>query len=111
VVDISVTDRYFRAVAKIGFHYFLTQFQEHTGNEQMFSEIRQFILEGGGVDRANKFVRKREHALLGAMLTPGVRPNGSIARTAGADRIGTGDAEQLQRVIAAGADGERSQTI
>jgi hypothetical protein len=77
VGTVVLTDRYFRAVAKIGFHYFLTQFPEYTGHEQMFSEIRQFIMQdGGGVDRANEFIGKREHALLGEMLTPGVRPNG-----------------------------------
>jgi len=26
VVELQVTDRYYRAIAKIGFHYFLTQF-------------------------------------------------------------------------------------
>jgi hypothetical protein len=42
----------------------------------MFSEIRQFILEeGGGVDRANAFIGKRQNALLNEMLTPGVRPD------------------------------------
>lgn len=77
VGTVVLTDRYFRAVAKIGFHYFLTQFPEYTGHEPMFSEIRQFILEGGGgVDRANDFIGKREHALLKEMLTPGARPNG-----------------------------------
>lgn len=77
VGTVVLTDRYFRAVAKMGFHYFLTQFPEYTGHEPMFSEIRQFILQGGGgVDRANEFIRERAHALLDEMLTPGVRPNG-----------------------------------
>jgi len=77
VVDIRVTNRYFRAVAKIGFHYFLTQFPEYAGHEPRFSEIRQFIMESSGdVDRANEFIGKREHALLAEMLTPGVHPDG-----------------------------------
>ena len=77
VGTVVLTNRYFRAVAKIGFHYFLTQFPEYTGHEQMFSEIRHFILdEGAGVDRANAFIGKREHALLAGLLTLGVRPNG-----------------------------------
>jgi hypothetical protein len=77
VGTVVLTNRYFRAVAKIGFHYFLTQFPEYTGHEQMFSDIRQFILDdAAGVDLANLFVGKREHALLGEMLTPGVRPHG-----------------------------------
>jgi hypothetical protein len=74
---VVLTNRYFRAVAKIGFHYFLTQFPEYTGHEQMFSGIREFILdEASSVDRANVFVGKREHALLGEMLDPRVRPAG-----------------------------------
>jgi hypothetical protein len=77
VGTVVLTNRYFRAVAKIGFHYFLSQFQGFTGHEEMFSDIRQFILdETAGVDRANAFIGKREHALLGEMLTPGVKPNG-----------------------------------
>lgn len=74
---IVLTNRYFRDIAKIGFHYFLTQFPEYTGHEQMFSEIRHYLFdESAGVDRANAFIGKREHALLGEMLNPDVRPNG-----------------------------------
>jgi hypothetical protein len=77
VGTVVVTPRYFRAVAKIGFHYFLSQFPEYTGREDTFSNIRQFILdETAGADRANAFIGKREHALLGEMLTPGIRPDG-----------------------------------
>jgi hypothetical protein len=77
VGTVVLTNRYFRAVAKIGFHYFLTQFPEYTGHEPIFSDIRQFILdEAAGVDRANVFIGKREHALLGEMLNSRVRPNG-----------------------------------
>jgi hypothetical protein len=73
VGTVGLTNRYFRAVAKMGFHYFLTQFPQYSGHEPMFKEIRQFILEeGGGVDHANDFVGKRQHALLNEMLTPGV---------------------------------------
>jgi hypothetical protein len=76
VGTVGLTNRYFRAVAKMGFHYFLTQFPEYSGDEPMFAEIRQFILEeGGGVDRANAFIGKRQNALLNEMLTPGVRPD------------------------------------
>ncbi len=77
VGTVMLTNRYFRAVAKIGFHYFLTRFPEYTGHEPMFSDIRQFILDdAAGVDRTNVFIGKREHALLGEMLNPRVRPNG-----------------------------------
>lgn len=77
IATVGLTDRYFRAVAKIGFHYFLTQFTEYRGHESMFSDIRQFIIEDGqAVDRANEYVGKRQHPLLGEMLTPGARPDG-----------------------------------
>jgi hypothetical protein len=41
-VQFEVTDRYFRAIAKIGFHYFLTQFPNYSGHESIFSGIRDF---------------------------------------------------------------------
>lgn len=83
-----LTNRYFRAVAKTGFHYFLTQFPEYTGHEHMFSEIRRFILdESAGVDQANAFIGKREHALLGAMLDARVRPNGWRAHVLCAETV------------------------
>jgi hypothetical protein len=76
VVNVKLTDRYFRAMAKIGFHYFLTQFTQYSGHESMFSDIRRFILEGGGsVDSANEFIGGRQHPLLREMLT-GARPAG-----------------------------------
>jgi hypothetical protein len=76
VGTLTLTDRYFRAVAKIGFHYFLTQFPQYNGRESMFSEIRRFILEGGGgVDHANELVGERHHPLLGEMLG-GALPDG-----------------------------------
>ena len=74
---VVLTDRYFRAIAKIGFHYFLAQFPEYSGHEPMFSAIRSFILEdGSGVHRANDFVGRRQHPLLGEMLDPRMRPEG-----------------------------------
>jgi len=77
VGTVVLTNRYFRAIAKIGFHYFLTQFPQHSGHEEMFSRIREYILdETSDVNRANAFVGKRQHALLTEMLDPKVRPNG-----------------------------------
>jgi hypothetical protein len=71
VGTVTLTNRYFRAVAKIGFHYFLTQFPEYTGHEQIFSGIRQFILdETALVDSANTFIGNREHALMPFMPWP-----------------------------------------
>jgi hypothetical protein len=44
VVQFQTTNRYFRAIAKIGFHYFLTQFPEYTGHEPAFGDLRDFII-------------------------------------------------------------------
>jgi len=76
-VNVGLTDRYFRGVAKIGFHYFLTQFSQYSGLEPCFSDIRNYIFEDGTpVDTANEFVGIRQNPLLGNMLNPNVRPDG-----------------------------------
>jgi hypothetical protein len=56
VVTTGVTDAYFRAVAKIVFHYALKMVPELTGAEPEFASIRDFIWSGG---TAAKFVRQR----------------------------------------------------
>lgn len=78
VGKMGVSNRYFRAFAKIGFHYFLTQFRNYTGHEPMFSQLRQFIFEdvAGSVPRVNEFVAVRQNPLLTEMLDPNVRPDG-----------------------------------
>ncbi|HSP14046.1 MAG TPA: hypothetical protein VLV78_04770 [Thermoanaerobaculia bacterium] len=74
---VTVTNRYFRAIAKIGFHYFLTQYPGYTGEEENFSKLRTFILdEDSPLERANDFIAKRELPLLQAMLRAGTRPAG-----------------------------------
>jgi hypothetical protein len=80
VIDIQVTDRYFRAVAKIGFHYFLTQFPEFSGSESCFEDIRRYITEERGPEAlaANDFIGKRRDPLLGEMRS-GAKPDGWIA--------------------------------
>src|SRR5262249_54533863 len=45
IAQFQVTNRYFRAIAKIGFHYFLTQFPNYSGHESIFSDIRDFIID------------------------------------------------------------------
>jgi len=45
-IKFTVTSRYFRAIAKIGFHYFLTKFPRFRGDEPCFSELRNFISLG-----------------------------------------------------------------
>jgi hypothetical protein len=77
VVKLELTDRYFRAIAKIGFHYFLTQFPAYDGSEPCFVDIRNFIIDdrGGGLDRVNMFIGQRRNPLLGPMMC-GARPDG-----------------------------------
>jgi hypothetical protein len=76
VISFGLTERYFRAVAKIGFHYFLSQFPEYTGHEPKFSDIRRFIAIGDrDVNRANEFVGERQLPLVGQALG-GARPDG-----------------------------------
>ncbi len=49
--QFRVTDHYFRAIATIAFHYYLTRSQRARGDEESFAPIRQFIMEGGKIDR------------------------------------------------------------
>lgn len=51
-----VTDRYFRAIAKIAFHYFLTVVDLCRGDEDVFRPIRDFIINGGVVE---EFVKQK----------------------------------------------------
>ena len=46
-VEMRVTSDYFRAIAKIVFHYYLTQSIRAKGDEPGFERIRQFIRHGG----------------------------------------------------------------
>jgi hypothetical protein len=55
-IKFTVTERYFRAIAKIGFHYFLTKFPRFRGDEDCFSEIRDFIMNGCPIDEVRRFV-------------------------------------------------------
>jgi hypothetical protein len=75
-VKFQLGERYFRGLAKIGLHYFLTQFPVYSGHEQMFSAIRSFIREETKepIRRVNEFIQVRHHPLLLPMLDPGARP-------------------------------------
>jgi hypothetical protein len=85
VIRFGLNERYFRAVAKIGFHYFLAQFPEYTGHEPQFAAVRQFIADGGaGVDRANEYVGERQLPLLAQMLG-NARPDGWVGHALAAD--------------------------
>jgi len=78
VGKVELNARYFRAFAKIGFHYFLTEFPDYSGRELLFSPLRRFISEddGGPITRVNEFVGQRQHPLLQEMLDPNARPDG-----------------------------------
>lgn len=50
-ITFTFTDHYFRAIAKVAFHYYLVHSRRGTrGDEPEFDPIRRFILEGGNVD-------------------------------------------------------------
>jgi hypothetical protein len=85
VVNLVLSDRYFRAVAKMGFHYFLTQFPEFSGGDSTFAEIRDFITEDRPVLEANRFLHKRNFPLLGEMMVPNTRPDGWRAHVLAAE--------------------------
>lgn len=55
-VKFTVNDRYFRAIAKIAFHSFLTRFSRFRGDEPCFSEMRRFIMDGSPIDNIREFV-------------------------------------------------------
>lgn len=52
----EVTLAYFRALAKIGFHYVLTHIPTIVGNEPEFRAVREFVRNGTG--EANQFLRR-----------------------------------------------------
>lgn len=60
-ITFRFTDLYFRAIAKIAFHYFLTVVDIYRGNEDLFNPIRDFIIKGGVVE---DFVRPKTKPIL-----------------------------------------------
>jgi hypothetical protein len=86
-VKFRLGERYFRGIAKIGLHYFLTQFSIYSGHEQIFSGIRSFIYQETKkpVRRVNEFIQARHHPLLLPMLNPDARPNGWRAHVLAAE--------------------------
>ena len=55
-VKFTVTSRYFRCIAKIGFHYFLTKVTHFRGDEECFAGIRLFIMNEATIEECNRFV-------------------------------------------------------
>lgn len=49
LTTFTTTDASYRAIAKIGFHYYLAHSQRCHGDEPGFSRIRDFIMNGGRV--------------------------------------------------------------
>ncbi|MCI0441779.1 hypothetical protein L0152_01015, partial [bacterium] len=63
VIDIQVSERYFRALAKIGFEYML-YFEPHgiTGYEPAFDPIKNYIRHGVG--KFDAFLKKHEKGII-----------------------------------------------
>jgi hypothetical protein len=55
-IKFTVTDRYFRAIAKMGFHYFLTKFPRFRGDEPCFERIRNFIINDCPIDEVPRYL-------------------------------------------------------
>jgi len=68
---IVVTDRYFRAIAKIAFHYFLTYFSQFTGNEPNFNMIKNYIMEGG---KGRNYVKEIRGTFIEDLIFGGTTP-------------------------------------
>jgi len=86
-VRFELGERYFRAIAKIGFHYFLSQFRNYTGHEEIFSRIRQFIYEDTNkpIQHVNDFMSVRQGSLFQGVSDPNARAEGWRAHFLAAD--------------------------
>ncbi len=75
VIKFEMTSRYFREIAKIGFHYFLTRMPHFRGDEACFTDIRNFIVtDRCPVTECRRFVTYRaEH--LAWQLQGGASPS------------------------------------
>ncbi len=87
VLKFQVTDRYHRAFAKLGFHYFLSQFSRFTGHEEMFADIRQFISEDvvDSQGRVSSFITERTTPLLSTIASGLTPPDGWRAHVVAAE--------------------------
>lgn len=57
-IQFTVNNRYFRDLAKIGFHYFLTKMSQFKGDEPCFAEIRRFITSESSIDECFRLVQQ-----------------------------------------------------
>jgi hypothetical protein len=55
-IKVVVGNRYFRDIAKIGFHYFLTKMPQFTGAEPCFGDLRAFIKSESSIAACERFV-------------------------------------------------------
>ncbi len=62
-IKFTVTSRYFRCIAKIGFHYFLTKMPNFRGDESCFDDVREFIVNEGDIDKCKPFVNYNQQPL------------------------------------------------
>jgi hypothetical protein len=73
-IKVTLTSRYFRAIAKIAFHYFLTKCPQFHGSEDCFSDIRKFISSECTLAECARFVGRSRKPIvyeihLGAKIT------------------------------------------
>jgi hypothetical protein len=57
-IQVTVNNRYFRDLAKIGFHFFLTKMSRFRGDEPCFAEIRRFITSECSIDECFRLVQQ-----------------------------------------------------
>lgn len=67
-ITVKVTNLYFRAIAKIAFHYYLVSSYRAKGYEDCFSEVREFIMTGG--DKKKFFSAKKRFQDIDAGYLP-----------------------------------------
>lgn len=72
VVKFTLTSRYFRCLAKIGFHYFLTKVKHFRGDETCFRDIRDFIMNPSNIAECRRFISYTQDQLA-APLNAGAR--------------------------------------
>jgi hypothetical protein len=69
VTECKVNTRYFQALAKIAFHYYLLKSDRVSGREDCFKPIRDFIMNGGDYEKflnsPQKFHRSKNETLIG----------------------------------------------
>lgn len=75
-IDIQVTDHYFRAIAKIAFHYYIVHNRRgHSGNERIFDSIKNFIMNGGNGDKHFYTGKSNFHMPYGTIGNGVITPN------------------------------------